>query len=110
MTTKIQRVRRIAGLVVGAVKAIFRTGRVWGSTRSRVATARRPAPAAPVGAAAAVGVAGGAAGAYFLDSQNGKRRREAVLGRVTAMQRNGSEPQADADPEPATEETAAVAD
>ena len=109
MDTKIQRIRRIGGLAIGAVKAIFRTGRVWGSTRTRVATARRPAPVTPVGAAAVVGVAGGAASAYFLDAQNGKRRREAVVGRATAMRHNGSAPHEDADPEPATEETA-VAD
>jgi hypothetical protein len=104
MATKIQRVRRIAGVAIAAVKAIFRTGRAWGSTKTRATTARRPAPA-PVGAAAAVGVAGGVAGAYFLDPQNGKRRRQAALGRVSAIRSNGSEPDADSDAEPATEET-----
>jgi hypothetical protein len=90
MATKIQRARRIGGLAIGAVKAIFRIGRVWGSTRTRVATARRPSPTVPAGAAMAVGAAGGAAGAYFLDPQYGKRRRDVAFERVTALLGRGA--------------------
>jgi hypothetical protein len=55
----------------------------------RVATARRPAPTPSTGAAVAAGVAGGAAGAYFLDPQQGKRRRNVALDRLTALLRRG---------------------
>ena len=90
MATKIQRIRRLGGIAIGAVRAIFRTGRAWGTTRARVATARRREPTVPSGAAVAAGVAGGAAGAYFLDPQNGKRRRQAAFGHVTALLRRGA--------------------
>ena len=72
----------MVGIAIGAVKAIFRTGKAWGTTRTRVATVRRPAPAVPSGAALAVGAAGGAAGAYFLDPKSGQRRRRALGRRV----------------------------
>jgi hypothetical protein len=87
MATKIQRVRRIAGIAFGAVKAIFRTGRAWGTARTRAATASRSTPKVPAGAALAAGVAGGAAGAYFLDPKSGQRRRRAVGRRVPGIDR-----------------------
>jgi osmotically-inducible protein OsmY len=90
MATKIQRARRIGGLAIGTVKAIFRTGRTWGVARTRVATARRPAPTVSNGAVLAAGVAGGAAGAYFLDPQNGKRRRHLAFDRLMALLRRGA--------------------
>jgi len=90
MATKIQRARRIGGIAIGAVKAIFRTGRAWGTTRTRVATARRPAPTMPAGATLAAGAASGAAGAYFLDPQNGKRRRHVAFDRLTSLARRGA--------------------
>jgi hypothetical protein len=90
MATKVQRVRRIVGIAIGAVKAIFRTGRAWGATRTRVATARRPGPTVTPGAALAAGAAGGAAGAYFLDPKNGQRRRRAVGRRMPAIRRAGT--------------------
>jgi hypothetical protein len=89
MATKIQRARRIGGIAIRAVKAIFRTGRAWGTARTRAAIARRPAPTASTGAAVAAGVAGGAAGAYFLDPQQGKRRRHVAFDRLTALLRRG---------------------
>jgi BON domain len=89
MATKIHRIRRIGGLAIGAVKAIFRTGRAWGTARTRVATTRQPAPTVSTGAAVAAGVAGGAAGAYFLDPQEGKRRRPVAFDRLTALLRRG---------------------
>jgi osmotically-inducible protein OsmY len=88
MTNKIQRARRIAGIVVGAVKGIFRTGRAWGSTRTRIATARRPTISS--GTALAAGAVTGAAGAYFLDPQNGKRRRHVAFDRAKALLRCGA--------------------
>jgi len=90
MATKIQRIRRIVGIAIGAVKAIFRTGRAWGTAKTRVATTRRPTPAVSTGAAVAAGVAGGAAGAYFLDPKRGKRRRGAAVGRVKALVGSGN--------------------
>ena len=96
MATKIQRIRRLGGIAIGAVKAIFRTGSAWGTARTRVATARRPEPTVASGAALAAGAAGGAAGAYFLDPQNGKRRRRVAFGRVAELLRRGaSEEEAD---------------
>jgi BON domain len=89
MATKIQRIRRIGGVAIGAVKTIFRTGRAWGTARTRVKTARRPAPTPPAGAAVAAGVAGGAAGAYFLDPQQGSRRRHVAFDRVKSLLRRG---------------------
>jgi osmotically-inducible protein OsmY len=89
MGTKIQRARRIGGLAIGAAKRIFRTGQAWGAARMRVATARRPAPTVSIGAAMAAGVAGGAAGAYFLDPQEGKRRRHVAFDRIAALLRRG---------------------
>lgn len=89
MGTKIQRARRIGGIAIGAVKAIFRTGKAWGSARTRVRGVRRPAPTLSTGAAAAAGVAGGAAGAYFLDPSDGKRRRHVALDRLKALLRRG---------------------
>jgi hypothetical protein len=97
MATKIQRVRRIAAIAFGAVRAIFRTGRAWGTARTRVASARRPAPTPSTGAAVAAGAAGGAAGAYFLDPQHGKRRRNAARDRARAvMSRNSVQSESDA--------------
>jgi osmotically-inducible protein OsmY len=90
MATKIQRARRIGGVAIGTVKAIFRTGRTWGVARTRVATARRPAPTISNGAAVAAGVAAGAAGAYFLDPQNGKRRRHVAFDRLMGLLRRGA--------------------
>ena len=90
MATKIQQARRIGGIAIGAVKTIFRTGRAWGSTRARVAVARRPAVTVPSGATIGVAVAGGAAGAYFLDPQNGKRRRHVALDRAKALLRRSA--------------------
>jgi len=90
MPTKIQRARRIGGIAIGAVKTIFRTGRTWGVTRTRVATTRRPASRAYSGAMLAAGAAGGAAGAYFLDAQNGKRRRHVAFDRLKALMRRGA--------------------
>ena len=101
MATKIQRARKIGGIAIGAVKAIFRTGKAWGSTRTRVVTARRPAPTVTPGAALAAGAVGGAAGAYFLDPKNGQRRRRAVarwvsaIGRVEALVRRASREEAE---------------
>ena len=89
MATKIQRIRKISKIAIGAVKTIFRTGRAWGTARMRVTTARRPAPTPSTGAALAAGVAGGAAGAYFLDPQQGKRRRHVALDRLAALLRRG---------------------
>jgi osmotically-inducible protein OsmY len=90
MTEKIQRARRLGSIAAGAVKGIFRTGRAWGSTRTRIASARRPAPTVSSGAALAAGVAGGAAGAYFLDPQNGRRRRHVAFDRAKALLRRGA--------------------
>jgi hypothetical protein len=87
MATKIQRIRRIGAIAIGAVKAIFRTGRAWGAARTRVAGVRRPAPTVPAGAALAAGAAGGAAGAFFLDPKNGQRRRRAVGRRIPGVDR-----------------------
>src|SRR5215213_4761223 len=89
MATKIQRARRIGGIASGTIKAIFRTGRAWGTARTRVRTARRPAPTVSTGAAVAAGAAGGAAGAYFLDPQQGKRRRHVAFDRLLALLRRG---------------------
>jgi hypothetical protein len=91
MATKIQRARRIGGIAIGAVKAIFRTGQTWGATRTRIRTARRPSPTVSTGAAVAAGAAGGAAGAYFLDPQHGKRRRHVAFDRLIALVRRGKE-------------------
>jgi BON domain len=89
MTTKIQRARRIGGIAIGAVETIFRTGRAWGTARTRAATVRRPAPTVSTGAAVAAGAAGGVAGAYFLDPQHGKRRRHVAFDRLMALLRRG---------------------
>jgi hypothetical protein len=91
MTTKIQRIRRIGGIAIEAVKTIFRTGRAWGTARTRVRTARRPAPTVSTGAAVTAGAAGGAAGAFFLDPQNGPRRRRLARKRVTTLLRRGKQ-------------------
>ena len=87
MTTKIQRIRKIVGIAIGAVKGIFRTGKAWGTARTRVSTVRRPERTMSAGAALAAGVAGGAAGAYFLDPKNGQDRRRAIGKRVPAINR-----------------------
>jgi len=112
MATKFQRIRRIVGIAVEAVKAIFRTGRTWGAARTRAATARRPKPTVPTGAALAAGAAGGAAGAYFLDPRNGKGRRQAAVNRVRALFRNGAdplpEPERPQEPAPTQEAVAAA--
>lgn len=89
MATKIQRIGRIVGIAIGAVKAIFRTGRAWGTARTRVATVRRPTPTVSTGAAVAAGAAGGAAGAYFLDPKQGKRRRGMAFGRIATIAHRG---------------------
>jgi len=44
----------------------------------------------PSGATIGVAVAGGAAGAYFLDPQNGKRRRHVALDRAKALLRRSA--------------------
>jgi osmotically-inducible protein OsmY len=80
----------MGSIAAGAVKGIFRTGRAWGSTRTRIASARRPASTVSSGAALAAGVAGGAAGAYFLDPQNGRRRRHVAFDRAKALLRRGA--------------------
>jgi osmotically-inducible protein OsmY len=89
MATKIQRARRIGGIAIGTVKGIFRTGRAWGTARTRIATARRPAPTVSTGAGVALGAAGGVALAYFLDPQQGKRRRHVASDRLMALMRRG---------------------
>jgi hypothetical protein len=89
MATKIQRARRIGGIVIGAVKGIFRTGRAWGTARTRAVQVQRPAPRASIGVAAAVGATAGAALAYFLDPQQGKRRRHVAFDRLMALMRRG---------------------
>ena len=89
MATKIQRIRRIGRIVIGAVKGIFRTGRAWGTARTRAAQVRRPAPKAYIGIAAAVGAAGAVAGAYLFDPQEGKRRRHVAFDRLMALLRRG---------------------
>jgi hypothetical protein len=86
MVDKIRRARRIAGIAFGAVRAIFRSGRAWGSAKTRLTMARRPTPT--FGAAA--GVAAGAAGAFFLDPQSGKRRRHIVVDKLKALARRGA--------------------
>src|SRR5207248_6929809 len=111
MVEKVQRTRKIAGIAVGAVRAIFRTGRAWGTARTRVKTARRPTPTVAVGVGpdVAAGVAAGAAGAYFLDPQNGKRRRQIAADRVTKVLRRGeSESNAEGDGERPPAEPAAT--
>jgi hypothetical protein len=85
MATKIQRVRRIVAIAIGAVKAIFRTGKAWGTTRTRVATVRRP-PTVASGAALTVGAAGGAAGAYFLMRRRGSNEEGEKRVDTTAVQ------------------------
>ena len=85
MATKIQRVRKIVAIAIGAVKAIFRTGKAWGTTRTRVATVRRP-PTVASGAALAVGAAGGAAGAYFLMRRRGSKEEAEERVDTTAVQ------------------------
>jgi hypothetical protein len=52
-----------------------------------VATLQRPAPDGSIGTAVAAGAAGGATGAYFLDPQQGKRRRHVAFDRLTALLR-----------------------
>ena len=89
MATKIQRARRIGGIAVGATKALFRTGKAWGAARTRAATARRRGPTVSTRAAVAAGAVGGAAGAYFLDPQEGKRRRHVAFDRIAALLRRG---------------------
>jgi BON domain len=90
MATKVQRARRIGGIAIGTVKTVFRTGRTWGVARTRVATARRPAPTVSTWVALAAGAAGGAAAAYFLDPQNGKRRRHMAFDRLKSLVRRGA--------------------
>ena len=80
---KIRRARRIAGLAVGAVKTIFRSGKAYGTARTRVRTRSRPTPPPVTGVAA--GAAAGAAGAYFLDPQNGKRRRHVARDKAMSL-------------------------
>ena len=94
MADKVSRIRRIAAVAIGAVRTIFRTGQAWGTTRTRAKTARRARPTGSTAPGVAAGVAAGAAGAYFLDPQNGKRRRHAALARTRALLgRGGSEGQ-----------------
>jgi hypothetical protein len=87
MATKIQRVRRISRIAIGTVKAIFRTGRTWGVARTRVATARPATPTAPAAVALAAGVAGG----YFLDPQNGTHRRHVAINHLASLVRRREE-------------------
>jgi hypothetical protein len=86
MATKIHRIRRLVAIAIGAVKATFRTGRAWGTARTRVATGRRRAPAVTSGAALAVGAAGGAAGAYFLLRRRGSNEEPEERVDTTAVQ------------------------
>jgi hypothetical protein len=102
MATKIQRARRIGGIAIGAVKAIFRTGRTWGTAKTRVVTARRQAATVSTGAAVAAGAAGGAAGAYFLDPQEGQRRRHVASDRLTALLSRGKNQAGSPGAEPGT--------
>jgi hypothetical protein len=66
MATKISKARRIGGIVVGVVRTIFRGGRTWGTTRTKVRTVRRPAPTVGAKAGLVAGAAAGATGTYFL--------------------------------------------
>lgn len=87
MVERIERARRIGGIALGAGKAVFRTGRAWGTTKTRVSTARRSAEPGRVAPAVAAGMAAGAAGGYFLDPDNGKRRRHVAADRARALVR-----------------------
>jgi osmotically-inducible protein OsmY len=55
-----------------------------------VKTARRPALGPPPASGVLAGAAAGAAGAYFLDPQNGKRRRHVAFDRAMALLRRGA--------------------
>jgi hypothetical protein len=94
MANKIQRARRVGGIAIGVVRTIFTAGRTWGTTRTRAATARRSQPSTHTGMTLAAGGAAGAAGAYFLDPQSGKRRRRVAFGRIMALLRRGAARQA----------------
>jgi hypothetical protein len=50
-----------------------------------VTNIRRPSPTVPLGAAIAVGAAGGAASVYFLDARNGTHRRHVAANRVRSL-------------------------
>jgi hypothetical protein len=89
MVDKVQRARRISGIAIGAVRAIFRSGRAWGTARTRLKTSRRPVINPPASSGVVAGVAAGAAGAYFLDPQSGKHRRHVAAGRVASLVRRG---------------------
>jgi hypothetical protein len=75
---------------MGVAKALFRSGRAWGTARTKVRTVRRPTVTAGVRTGAVAGIAAGAAGAYFLDPQNGKRRRHVAFDRAKSVLRRGA--------------------
>jgi hypothetical protein len=66
MTNKISRARRIGGIVLGVVKSIFRSGRAWGTTRTKAKTVSRPTPTVGAKVGLVAGAAAGAAVTYFL--------------------------------------------
>ena len=90
MVDKVQRARRISGIAIGTVRAIFRSGRAWGTARTRLRTTRRPVITPPASSGVVAGMAAGAAGAYFLDPQSGKRRRHVAFDRAASLLRRGA--------------------
>jgi hypothetical protein len=87
---RIQRIRKVTAIAVATTRAIFRSGRLWGTARTRIKVARRHSPKAGARAGAVAGVAAGAAGAYFLDPQNGSRRRHIAFDKAKAWLRRGA--------------------
>lgn len=87
---KIQRARKIAAIAIATARAIFRSGRAWGTAKTRVRTARRPPVTAGGPTGPVAGIAVGAAGAWFLDPQNGGRRRHVTFDRARALLRRGA--------------------
>jgi hypothetical protein len=87
MVDKVRTARRLIGIAFGVLKATFRSGRVWGTLKTRM----NQVPRRSVAAGSAAGLAGGAAGAYFLDPQNGKRRRQIAIDKLRALARRGAE-------------------
>jgi osmotically-inducible protein OsmY len=90
MVDKVQRARRISGIAIGAVRAIFRSGRAWGVARTRLRTTKRPVIIPPASSGVVAGVVAGAAGVYFLDPQSGKRRRHVAFDRAASLLRRGA--------------------